>query len=193
MIVTNSAIARTPRSPVLLRWVRTRLLAGHLRPLATRERVLDLCCGWGFHLALNPRAWGVDADPAPVEHLRGKGYHVTQADILQPLPFPDHFFDAVLAHDTLEHFTPGESGRIFQEVYRILRPHGLFLVVVPNRKGYRYGLRTRCGHKHFLTPPEVRRLAGDRFIVVREHAHPFPRPLGRYFTHNKEVLLLEKR
>jgi hypothetical protein len=66
------------------------------------------------------------------------------------------------------------------------------MTIIPNRKGYEYGLKTDCGHKHFITVQEIQDIAGKQFSVVKSCPHPLPRFIGRYFTHNKEVVVLRK-
>ncbi|MEA2687541.1 MAG: hypothetical protein QOD51_148 [Candidatus Eremiobacteraeota bacterium] len=150
------------------------------------------CCGWGFYFSINPKAAGVDGDPRSVAELRAKGYNVRQANVLEPLPFPDGAFDWVLAHDVLEHFTFDELERVMTNVHRVLSPGGRFIVWVPNRKGYDYGIEIDVGHKLYVTEAEIRRLIPGRFALEKNYAEPLPRELGRAFTHNKEVFFLRR-
>jgi len=154
--------------------------------------VLDLCCGYGFYFDINPEAAGIDGDPRCVDPLRARGFDVTLANVLERLPYPDDRFEWVLAHDVLEHFSFPEVDRIVTEVHRILRPGGRFLVIVPNRKGFDYGVRIDIGHRLFVTASEIGTLARNRFAVQASYPEPHPRWLGAHFTHNKEVFVLVK-
>ena len=98
----------------------------------------------------------------------------------------------MVAHDVCEHFTYPQLEGIFREVRRILRPGGTFLVIVPNRKGYDYGLRAGAGHVLFVTEREIEGLARGLFEVSRHYPEPLPRRVGDYFTHNKEVFHLRR-
>ena len=89
------------------------------------NRVLDLCCGWGFYFNINPNAVGVDGDPHPVEQLRERGFNVHQANVLETLPFgPGSFQWVLLAHDVLEHFTFDELQRLVANVEYALGTRG---------------------------------------------------------------------
>jgi predicted SAM-dependent methyltransferase len=60
----------------------------------------------------------------------GKGINV--CDIRRPLSLPDTSFDAVYANHVLEHLTPEEGAKFTKEIYRVLKPSGVFRVVVPD-------------------------------------------------------------
>jgi len=63
------------------------------------------------------------------------------SDLTKPLPFQDNFFDTISAFDLIEHIPRWErevSGEIqypfinlMSEIYRILKPNGLFTAVTP--------------------------------------------------------------
>jgi SAM-dependent methyltransferase len=175
------------------KWIRTYFMERAVWRLPRTDRVLDLCCGYGFYFTINPHAQGVDGDPVCVAELCRKGYHVKQCDVTQRLPFDDGTFECVLAHDALEHFTLGQLEAMFPEVHRVLRPRGLFMIIVPNRKGYDFGLRIGAGHQLYVTAAEVAKLCKDLFTIERHSPEPLPRWIGKYFTYNKEVFELRKR
>lgn len=156
------------------------------------ERVLDLGCGWGFYFRINPKAFGIDLDGDSTAHLRDLGYKALHGDITEALPFEDESFDWVVCHDVLEHFELPDVGSILREVHRVLDVGGRFLIIVPNRKGYDFGCATGAGHRHFITPQEITSLSQPQFVLRRHYPYPFPRAIGQFFIHNKEVLVLEK-
>lgn len=172
-------------------WVRMFFFSGPLKETTKYGRVLDLGCGWGFYFKINPSAWGVDFNSACIEYLRHQGYNVQHCDILAGLPFSDSFFDLILTHDVLEHFSLEEIRKIFKDVYRTLKKNGTFLIIIPNKKCYEYGFKIGV-HKHFLTPGEIRILASGQFTTVKSYAYPLPRAIGQRFTYNKEVVILRK-
>ena len=56
-------------------------------------------------------------------------------DIRQPLPFPEDTFDSAYALHIIEHLTPEEGGEFVAEVFRVLRPGGIFRVSTPDLEG----------------------------------------------------------
>jgi SAM-dependent methyltransferase len=189
----DTHVTPSHRPSALRKWLRARFLERTLQRLPRTSDVLDLCCGYGFYFDINPRAQGVDGDPEAVRVLRAAGRDVKLANVLEGLPYPDASFGHVVAHDVLEHFTYEQLERLFTDVHRILRPAGLFVVLVPNRRGYDYGVAIGVGHRLFVTAREIGALAAGRFDVVRNHPEPLPRAVGRFFVHNKEVFLLRRR
>ena len=53
-------------------------------------------------------------------------------DLQRRLPFADACFDGVFSEHVLEHFTEEDGLRLAAEVLRVLRPGGVFRVVVPD-------------------------------------------------------------
>ena len=53
-------------------------------------------------------------------------------DITQPLPFADSSVDYVRAHDILEHIPLGKTHQVIEEIYRILKPGGIFESFTPD-------------------------------------------------------------
>jgi SAM-dependent methyltransferase len=92
-------------------------------------RVLDLGCGVGHsYERLAPRETvGADLDP---EALAGQGRETALAD-MRALPYPAGSFGSVVAVHSIEHVT--EADRVLREVRRVLEPHGVAVIVTPNR------------------------------------------------------------
>ncbi|MFN0181682.1 MAG: class I SAM-dependent methyltransferase [Gemmatimonadales bacterium] len=122
-------------------WVTATELRDDLTHLALQpsSRLLDLGCGPGGPLtylvaAAGCRGTGVDQDPLALESARhraaatGIATSVTTVagDLDDPLPFPDHEFDAALALDVVIHLR--DRSVFYREVARVLRPGGRFLV-----------------------------------------------------------------
>ena len=56
-------------------------------------------------------------------------------DITEGLPYPDNSVDRVRAHDILEHVALGKTVPLIEEIYRVLRPGGVFEHYTPSTDG----------------------------------------------------------
>ena len=63
--------------------------------------------------------------------LQGFNNHDIEVDITKPLPYQDGEVDFVLAEHVSEHVSGPQVLKFFQEVYRILKPGGVFRVCIP--------------------------------------------------------------
>ncbi len=124
----------TPREPdqAVRHWGRTLARSG-------RQRVLDVGCGGGRHvvylLRLGLSVTGGDRCPlALAETRRWLSREQLQATLVQlemtTLPFDSGSFDAVLSVNVLHHAQPHLARAAVREVWRVLRPGGLFLAVL---------------------------------------------------------------
>lgn len=97
-------------------------------------KVLDLCCGSGqttqFLVKMSQNVTGLDASPLSL--LRAK-QNVPQAEYVEAfaeeMPFADHEFDLVHTSVALHEMQPEQLREIIREVYRVLKPGGVFTVV----------------------------------------------------------------
>lgn len=180
----------TLRSGSLRERIKVTFLSSHLKLFDPDEKTLDIGCGWGFSLKINPDFYCVDADADCIRHLQFLGAKASFADVSAKLPFDDGFFDNAFTHDVLEHLEENEMLVLFREARRVLKCGGVFMNVVPNRKGYDAGLDPAVGHKRFITATEVCDAAGRTgFEFVKCWNAPLPRPLGDLFVHNKLVTI----
>jgi predicted SAM-dependent methyltransferase len=56
---------------------------------------------------------------------------IDDCDISKPLPYPNESFEFAYASHVAEHITTHQCLFFFREVHRILKPHGVFRIVVP--------------------------------------------------------------
>ncbi|MGQ9846694.1 MAG: class I SAM-dependent methyltransferase [Bacteroidales bacterium] len=97
------------------------------------KRVLDVGCGWGrlldYFKILGWETFGVEPGISASERARKKGHTIYTGELLNT-KFPSNYFSAVIFCHSLEHIhNPME---VLEETHRILAPHGLLVIEVPN-------------------------------------------------------------
>lgn len=160
-----------PRSPYL-----RRLVKNHF-PRDKRAVVLDVGCGHGALLHFAREAGyanvrGVDGSPQQVEAARRLGIAgVEQGDLRELLSAQaDGSLDVVVAFDVIEHFTRDELLPFVDEVRRVLKPGGRWIIHAPNGESpfcgaIRYGDMT---HELAFTRTSLNQLLlSSGFIEVR--------------------------
>lgn len=134
-----------------------------LKVLALRPgaRVLDLACGAGRHLEAladaGCKAIGLDLSAALLRQARGRGLTVVRAD-MRTIPLADESQDAVVnLFTSFGYFADdAENARVLDEIARVLRPGGVFLIDHINA--------TRIESR---LVPETRRDTGEHVIIER--------------------------
>jgi SAM-dependent methyltransferase len=104
--------------------------------LVEGELVLDLACGTGTlalaaaRLVRGVRVTGVDGDPAILERARAKagGKVAFDEGLSTDLPYEDESFDVVLSTLFFHHLSDQAKLRSAEEVRRVLRPTGRFVI-----------------------------------------------------------------
>ncbi len=176
----------TTRYP--LRLARYLALAEFLRAEVERKgalKLLDVGCGIGKLRLACPldsiEFTGIDVRSTSLEIARGNGYtRILQANLVGALPFASESFDALVCSHVLEHL-PNPEHQI-QEILRVLRPGGIFLMGVPMSWWWTRWLRVHAlplvvpekrpealaasfGHVTFFTMPSLKALLKDFEIV----------------------------
>lgn len=113
---------------------RFRTLALEDLKIEKNTEVLDLCCGAGqttkILVQFSDRVTGLDISPIA---LAKAAKNVPQANYVegeaQNMPLEDNRFDLVHTSVALHEMTPQELERILQEVYRVLKPEGVFTLI----------------------------------------------------------------
>lgn len=155
--------------------------------LQARRRVLDVGAGHGMLLALlselGHECVAVDVcDPeerfARIYRAHGTPFHRGNIEV-DPLPFPDERFDAVVCCQVLEHFTHSHLPAVL-EMRRVLRSGGILEVDVPNVASLRNRSRLLRGKnitydyvEHYVHAQPIL-YAGRSFYPVR-HNREFTR------------------
>ncbi len=102
--------------------------------LPTTAKALDLCCGSGqsTRILVKHLTHVTGLDISPVSLQRAKN-NVPQAEYLEAdataIPLPDQSLDLVHTSAALHEMTPEALGQITQEVWRVLKPGGYFVLV----------------------------------------------------------------
>ena len=132
-----------PRAPFLKNLIRDHF------PADKNVVVLDLGCGHGalvhfVRVAGYHNVTGVDRSPQQVkeaEHLGIKG--VREGDLMDALRTQsDESVDVVVAFDVIEHFTKDELLPFLDQVHRVLRKEGRWIIHAPNGEAP-FGVRMR--------------------------------------------------
>ncbi|HDZ61767.1 MAG TPA: class I SAM-dependent methyltransferase [Nitrospirae bacterium] len=125
-------------------------------------RFLDIGCAKGaFCETMMESGWdcyGMDLFDQPVHELpkdlKFKSGDIREAD------YPDNYFDGISSWGVFEHLTSPK--RYFMEVERILKPNGLFVIMVPNGNSLwsRYAYKDDIPrHLQFFTPDSINKYA----------------------------------
>jgi SAM-dependent methyltransferase len=161
--------------------IQARLQQKHIHQPA---RGLDLGCGHGWYLGelirVGYRMVGIDY--SAIQLLQGSAYlkkenlnsALLHADAAA-LPFSDNSFDFVYSINALHHLpSPAAQVKAFQEIARVLRPGGIFLLHEMNTlnpifrlyMGYLFPLLRRIdeGTERWILPTHLPAVSGGRWI-----------------------------
>lgn len=155
-----------------------KLIRDHLGDLGGK-RVLDVGCGKGrfariFH-EQEPGAeiWGLDISEEMLRYVPS-GIH-TRAGSMTELPFPDAWFDAAYATESLEHAV--EIQRAVAEICRTVKPGGRIAIIDKNAE--QWGKLETPEWERWFTQKELERLlkrhcheVSSRFISYWEDVEP---------------------
>jgi 2-polyprenyl-3-methyl-5-hydroxy-6-metoxy-1,4-benzoquinol methylase len=109
------------RHLMIQNWIRENFKPG--------QTILDVGCGDGSFSEWMPEFnWvGVDINE---EKSKYNGKRLTHNIEVFPYPFEDQSFDGVVCSEVLEHLWNPEG--VHQEVYRLLKPKGVYIISTPN-------------------------------------------------------------
>lgn len=102
--------------------------------LNSYSKILDLCCGSGqttaFLVKFSQNVTGLDASPLSLQRAKKNVPNATYVEAFaENMPFTDHEFDVVHTSAALHEMQPEQLRKIIQEVYRVLKPGGIFTLV----------------------------------------------------------------
>jgi SAM-dependent methyltransferase len=126
-------------------------------PKDKNVEILELGCGHGallhvLHEAGYSNARGVDGSPEQVAAARKLGIgKVEQGDVIKVLQAQTaNSIDVVVAFDLIEHFSKDELIELVDEVHRVLRPGGTWIIHVPNAESPFGGRMRHWDYTHEL-------------------------------------------
>ena len=163
--VTGYHTAHLPEDPA--RAVVWKVVADHLSEwVPAGARVLEIgagYCAW-INSVVAARRVAVDIWPDVVRYAND-GVEARVLDASRDLPtLGDAAFDVVLASNILEHFEPGVAARVVDDVGRVLKPAGRFIIIQPN---FRYAA------KHYFDDYTHRSVFTDVSLPNLLRAHGF--------------------
>lgn len=154
--------------------------------------ILDIGCRDGMWLDIlksnnYKKLQGMDVSEKALDMARKKGHNVLNGDAHE-LPFPDESFNFVSIIHTLEHCPDVE--KVMREIYRVLKPNGRILVVVPLQKKEK--VPTVWAHYHcFSKTREVSNLLirnGFKKIKIQSKQRPHNRFLFKKVEKNESIV-----
>jgi SAM-dependent methyltransferase len=192
------------RKPLVGRLYLDRINRGfRLLPNRRFARALEVGYGAGVvQVALAPgvdelHGIDLDAEPSIVNSvLKGRGCDSTLVrGSVYELPYESEYFDLVVCFSVFEHLSEYEKG--LREVYRVLKPGGLFLLGMPSVNKMMEACFLAIGFKgindhHVTRPADVERAWPSIGFRQRSSSFldlPAPRPFGLRLYHD---WLLEK-
>ncbi len=106
------------------------------------KRILEVGCGRGFYIKsvslfdFPEEIVGIDVNKKYLDAARqlnknDKRVALKKGSIYE-LPYPDKYFDCIICSEVLEHLDDDLAGA--KELYRVLKPNGIALFSVPNKK-----------------------------------------------------------
>lgn len=129
-------LRQVPAFRALVRSVECRLFEEAFAQEGVAQPLLDVGCGDGLFASLaftEPPFAGIDPDQASLREARGRRAHLhIVAASATALPFPDQFFNTVVANCVIEHIA--DLDETLSEISRVLRPGGRFLFGVPSHR-----------------------------------------------------------
>ncbi|MBJ7298295.1 MAG: class I SAM-dependent methyltransferase [Dolichospermum sp.] len=113
---------------------RFRQLALQNLKLQSDTQILDLCCGSGqvtrFLVNFSENVTGLDASPLSIQRAQKNVPNATYIKAFaENMPFADNLFDVVHTSAALHEMQSEQLQKIIKEVYRVLKPGGVFTLV----------------------------------------------------------------
>ena len=129
---------------------------------------LDCGCGDGSTSILLSKelhfknTYGLDICEERLTLAESKGVRIYNSRIDKPMPFVNDFFDLVLSNHTIEHIR--DTDFFLNEIYRVLKPGGIFCVVTPNLACWYNRIILLLGYQPHYTEVSTRENVGKLYF-----------------------------
>ncbi|TGE39972.1 methyltransferase domain-containing protein [Desulfosporosinus fructosivorans] len=117
---------------------RYRFIKRYLNP---KDVVLDAAAGYGYGTAFLSdyckRIYGLDI---ALDNIKFANNSFVRDNLsfmegnVTSLPFPEDLFDTYISFETIEHLLDSDVSLYLEEVLKVIKPNGLFIVSTPNRE-----------------------------------------------------------
>lgn len=151
--------------------------------------VLDLCCGDGtdayYFAQKGVHVLGVDASAALISKARDAYPHIQfHVGLAEQLPYEDGLFDCVFSKYAI--MTSERLEPIFNEVYRVLKPGGIFVYLVTHP--LRQFLEKKRSDANYFEQQTVPSVILDGAVTVYEPTHVLSEYLNSKFFSRFEMI-----
>ena len=153
--------------------------------------VLDIGCGLGRNLRhLDGHGVGVDHNEACVEACVADGLTAyTDAAFLTSAAARPGRFDSLLLSHVVEHLDDADVDRLLATYLPFLGDDGRVIVITPQERGQ----RSDPTHVRYVDAETIAGIAARHGLRVHSiRSFPFPKPIGKVFTYNETVAVLDR-
>lgn len=164
------------------------------------ERILDIGCGDGnFSILLKKicgakEVYGIEISEKGVQMAKKNGVKAFKLDVdREDFPFEDNYFDAIYAGGIIEHLF--DPDHFLDEVYRVLKPNGIFILDTPNLASLYNRVALLLGYLPFDMQVSLKYSLGhlyESMYQARENGYVRASDHIRFFTLKSLVMLLKK-
>lgn len=161
-----------------------------------KEPILEIGCGNGdllSFLKMNnfDSLMGVDINKDLVKHCKERNLDVKECDMLN-LKFTDSKFNSVLCHHVFEHLPIDQQVPAINEIKRVLKENGLFIISVPSWKSS--DAWDDYSHVHPYTSKSIKGLLEDTGFEIIEFIYvPYGTFMARRFNLDKILIRLAQK
>ena len=158
-------------------------------------KTLEIGAGIGNHLyyerLLNKNYYCIEIRNNMIQEIKKKFPQVTciKGDIQKKTNFDNNYFNKIHAIHVLEHLP--NLPKCIDEIYRLIKPNGIFQVVIPCDPGFLYSIARKISaerifkkkfkmnykwfieREHINTPEEILFLIKNKFKIIDKKYFPF--------------------